>query len=148
MTDGPVTHGFLGQGWAFPPRFDAQSGSAGMCASESDIVDSLRILFSTRTGERIMQPDYGCRLKDLVFEPMDTRTRVAIEVAVTRAVQFFEARINLDRVQVSASDWPEGRLEIMLTYVIRETNSRHNMVFPFYIQEGTLISDKPAAIGA
>lgn len=146
MQDAPENSGFLGQGWAFPPRFDAQTGGAVMCANETDIVESLRILFSTRTGERIMQPDYGCRLKDLVFEPMDTRTRVAIEVAVTRAVQFFEARINLERVDVSASDWPEGRLEIILSYVIRETNSRHNMVFPFYLQEGTLISDKPSAI--
>lgn len=117
-----------------------------MCAAEADIIDSLRILFSTRPGERIMHPDYGCRLADLVFEPMDTRTRVAIEVAVTRAVQFFEARINLSRVEVTVGDWEEGRLEILLAYVIRATNSRHNMVFPFYIEEGTLISDKPVAL--
>lgn len=148
MAEDAGTAGFLGQGWAFPPAFEAQTGRAVLRSGEADIVESLRILFSTRPGERVMQPDYGCRLSDLVFEPMDTRTRVAIEVAISRAVQFFEARIALSRVEVAARDWPEGRLDVSVTYVIRATNSRHNVVFPFYIAEGTLVSDLPRAVEA
>jgi uncharacterized protein len=140
--------GFLGQGWAFPPAFEAPTGRAILRTGEADIVESLRILFSTRPGERVMQPDYGCRLSDLVFEPMDTRTRVAIEVAVRRAVQFFEARVALSRVEVTARDWPEGRLDVAVTYTIRATNSRHNVVFPFYLAEGTLVPDLPREIAA
>jgi uncharacterized protein len=146
MAEDASISGFLGQGWAFPPAFEALTGRAILRSGEADIVESLRILFSTRPGERVMQPDYGCRLHDLVFEPMDARTRVAIEVVIRRAVQFFEARIALSRVEVTADDWPGGRLEVSVTYTIRETNSRHNVVFPFYLDEGTLISDLPRAL--
>lgn len=139
---------FLGQGWAFPPRFEARTGAAARRTAEADIAESLRVLFGTRPGERVMQPDYGCRLADLVFEPMNSPTRIAIEVAIRRAIQFFEARIILDRVQVEPADWPGGRLDIILTYTIRATNSRHNMVFPFYLSEGTLLSDQPRAVEA
>ncbi len=148
MADSEEGAGFLGQGWAFPPRFDARSGAAARQTAEADIAESLRILFGTRPGERVMQPDYGCRLADLVFEPMNGPTRIAIEVAIRRAAQFFEARIILDRVQVEPSDWPGGRLNIIVTYTIRATNSRHNMVFPFYLSEGTLLSEQPHAAGA
>lgn len=140
--------GFLGQGWAFPPRFDARNGAAQRRTAEADIAESLRILFGTRPGERVMQPDYGCRLSELVFEPMNGPTRIAIEVAIRRAVQFFEARIFLERVQVQPGDWPGGRLDIIVTYMIRATNSRHNMVFPFYLSEGTLLSDAPRTADA
>ncbi|MGY6412323.1 MAG: GPW/gp25 family protein [Alkalilacustris sp.] len=148
MTEAPEDGGFLGQGWAFPPRFEARTGAATRRTAEADIVESLRILIATRPGERVMQPDYGCRLADLVFEPMTTPTRIAIEVAIRRAILFFEARIVLDRVEVTPVDWPGGRLEILVTYTIRATNARHNVVFPFYLSEGTLLSEAPLALEA
>jgi phage baseplate assembly protein W len=140
--------GFLGQGWAFPPQFEARSGAVVRRSKEADIAESLRILFGTRPGERVMQPAYGCRLADLVFEPMNGATQISIEVAIRRAIQFFEARIFLERVQVEPGDWPGGKLDIIVTYTIRATNSRHNMVFPFYLSEGTLLSEPPRAIDA
>ena len=73
---------FLGRGWAFPPSFDPHTGDVQMVQAEADIVESLRILMSTRPGERIMQPDYGCRIHDLVFDPMDGATDSAIETTV------------------------------------------------------------------
>lgn len=146
MAEDASNAGFLGQGWAFPPAFEAQTGRAVLRSGEADIVESLRVLFCTRPGERVMQPDYGCRLHDLVFEPMDARTRVAIEVVIRRAIQFFEARIAVSRVDVTAADWPGGRLDIAVSYTIRATNSRHNVVFPFYLEEGTLVSDLPRTL--
>ncbi len=134
---------FLGRGWAFPPAFGARDGAAEMRDAEEDIAESLWILFRTRPGERVMHPDFGCRLHDLVFEPMGPRSVNAIEVAITRAVRFFEARVALDGVDVTVDDWPGGRLEIGVRYRIRATNSRHNMVFPFYLSEGTLLSGAP-----
>ncbi len=130
---------FLGRGWHFPPRFDPHDGRALLVEAEDDIEESLRILMSTRPGERVMHPTYGCRLHDYLFEPMNGTTRAAIEAAIARAVLFFEPRVRLASVSVSASNWPGGKLTVQLDYAIVETNSRHNVVFPFYIEEGTLV---------
>lgn len=135
--------GFLGRGWSFPPRFDALTGRLIPVAAEEDIVESLRILFLTRPGERVMQPQYGCRLRELVFEPMDPETEAAIELAISRAILFHEPRITLERVLVRTEDWTEGRLTILLEYRVRATNTRNNVVFPFYLAEGTLLSGSP-----
>jgi len=134
---------FLGRGWAFPPAFDPATGQVATVEAEHDIVESLRILMETRPGERVMQPTYGCRLHDLVFEPMTAETEAEIEVAISRAILFFEPRIVLAAVTVQADDWPEGTLRIRLDYRVRATNARHNRVFPFYITEGTLLSGAP-----
>lgn len=134
---------FLGRGWAFPPRFDKGTGEALLVQAEEDIAESLRILMETRSGERVMHPNYGCRLHDLVFEPMDSETEAEIEVAITRAILFFEPRIKLGMITADAGDALEGHLSVTLTYTVIETNERHNMVFPFYITEGTLISRTP-----
>jgi Bacteriophage baseplate protein W len=135
--------GFLGRGWSFPPRFDALTGRLIPVAAEEDIVESLRILFLTRPGERVMHPGYGCTLQDLVFEPMDPETEAAIELAISRAVMFHEPRITVERVLVRTDEWLNGRLTILLEYRVRATNTRNNVVFPFYLAEGTLLSEPP-----
>ncbi|WP_299869637.1 GPW/gp25 family protein [uncultured Roseobacter sp.] len=134
---------FLGRGWAFPPAFDNGTGEARLVQAEEDIAESLRILMETRPGERIMHPNYGCRLHDLVFEPMNSETEAEIEVAISRAILFFEPRIKLGAVTVDVRAALEGHLAVTLTYTVVETNERHNMVFPFYLTEGTLVSQKP-----
>lgn len=134
---------FLGRGWSFPPRFDGHTGQAYLSQSEEDIVESLRILLETRPGERVMHPTYGCRLHDLVFAPMNGETTAAIRVAITQAILFFEPRITLKSVNVVTRDWAGGVLRIELSYTVNQTNTRHNMVFPYYINEGTLVSDLP-----
>ena len=134
---------FLGRGWAFPPAFDSGTGAARLVQAEEDIAESLRILMETRPGERIMHPNYGCRLHDLVFEPMSSETEAEIEVAISRAILFFEPRIKLGAVTVDIRAALEGHLAVTLNYTVVETNERHNMVFPFYITEGTLVSQKP-----
>jgi phage baseplate assembly protein W len=97
----------------------------------------------TRPGERVMQPAYGCRLQDLVFEPMNGETRAAIRLAIQQAIMFFEPRITLQSVDVRTEDWLGGVLRVGLIYRVNETNTRHNIVFPYYIDEGTLVSDLP-----
>jgi phage baseplate assembly protein W len=139
--------GFLGRGWSFPPRFDSLTGRLIPVAAEEDILESLRILFLTRPGERVMHPQYGCTLQDLVFEPMDAETEAAIEVAISRAILFYEPRIELGRVVVRTEAWHAGRLKILIEYRVRATNTRNNVVFPFYLAEGTLLAE-PAEPGA
>ena len=118
-----------------------------MVQREQDIIESLRILFLTRKGERVMHPDYGCSLHDLVFEPMDSHTTNAIKQAILQAILFYEARIDVNDITVETEDWLEGRLAVNLVYTVRATNSRHNVVFPFYFGEGTLLSDTPIEAG-
>jgi phage baseplate assembly protein W len=131
---------FLGRGWSFPPRFNPVDRSVDMVADEEDIQESLRILFSTAPGERIMHPSYGCGLKRMVFEHINMTARTRIKDLIERAVLFFEPRITLERVEIDDSQLVDGKLLILLEYTVRTTNIRSNMVYPFYFQEGTLLA--------
>lgn len=125
---------FLGRGWSFPPELT--ENGIRMSAYEQDIRESLRILFSTSPGERVNRYDYGCPLRRYAFEPLTTQTRVRMRNDITRAVILFEPRIELE--DVSFEDKPEeGVLLIRLTYTVIRTNNRSNMVYPFYLNEGT-----------
>ncbi len=126
-------HLFLGTGWAFPPGFDDRQMGALMVEQHDDIEESLRILMSTRPGERVMHPSYGCDLKRMVFETIDTGVLTEIRDMVERAVLFFEARITLDELDIDTGDLIEGVLRLRLAYTVRSTNSRHNWVYPFYL---------------
>ena len=127
---------FLGTGWAFPPEFIQAKHSVKMIADEEDVRSSLEILLCTAVGERIMQPTYGCDLKKLLFEPLDTALKAYIEDMLKTAILYHEPRIRLDDVELVTIP-EEGRIDIYLDYTIRTTNSRYNFVFPFYKTEGT-----------
>lgn len=128
---------FLGTGWAFPPSFEPTTGGVTLASAEEDIAQSLRILFGTMPGERVMQPTYGCELKAMVFEELTTSTITDIKDIVERAVRFFEVRITLNRIDVDETDWLGGTLRLILDYTIRSTNTRSNLVFPLYMREGS-----------
>lgn len=128
------TDAFLGRGWSFPPTLT--DGGVAMAAYEEDIEQSLRVLFSTSPGERVCRYDYGCPLRRYAFEPMTTQTTVRMRNDITRAIILYEPRITLE--DVSFEEQPaEGRLLIRLTYTVVRTNNRNNMVYPFYLNEGT-----------
>lgn len=139
MADAEIDKKFLGVGWGFPPQFQRQAGQTEvkMVAEEEDIRESLMILLSTRPGERIMQPAYGCGLHSMVFETVNETTVTEIRDLIERAILFYEPRINLEAVEVEMEDVYEGRLDIRLDYTVRQTNTRSNMVYPFYFLEGT-----------
>jgi phage baseplate assembly protein W len=126
---------FLGSGWSFPPRFHKDSRSVGMSSGVQDIHESLEILLSTTLGERIMQPTYGCNLKDYLFDPLDASLDAFLKDLIKTAILYFEPRIHLDRVSLT-SEPLEGRVTIELDYRVRGTNSRYNYVLPFYLNEG------------
>jgi phage baseplate assembly protein W len=136
-----VDKAFLGIGWSFPPEFHKHADAFGvnMVAEEEDIRESLRILLSTRPGERVMQPSYGCGLQAMVFEIINESTITEIKDIIERAVLFFEPRITLEDIDVSTDDLLEGKLNIQLNYSVRKTNTRSNMVYPFYHLEGSQV---------
>ncbi len=129
---------FIGTGWAFPPAFDKATGGTVMTSGEEDIFGSLHILLSTTLGERVMRPDYGCNLKDYLFDPVNVSMEAYIKKLVQDAIIYFEPRITLERLNVDFND-NEGKMLIYIEFVVDATNSRANYVYPFYIKEGTNI---------
>jgi len=129
---------FLGTGWSFPPQFSKTEKTSKLISNEEDIKNSLEVLLATRVGERIMQPKYGCNLDVLLFEPMDTTLKTYIKDLVYTAIYYFEPRIKPDDVILSTLD-ASGSILIEVQYTIRATNTRHNLVYPFYLEEGTLV---------
>ena len=128
---------FLGRGWSFPPLFDKATKAVVMLEEEKDIESSLEILLSTKLGERIMQPTYGCNLDDMVFENMNLTMLTYMKDLLENAILYHEPRIELEKLDIDTSNQQEGMLLIVLHYLVRTTNSRYNYVFPYYINEGT-----------
>lgn len=132
------TPSFLGTGWSFPPTFDNIAKAVMMVRDEEDIQQSLAILLSTKLGERIMQPDFGCNLSDFVFGEMDSSLLGEIEEEITNALIQQEPRIDVDVIDIDQDPNTPGLLLININYMIRSTNTRSNMVYPFYLNEATL----------
>ena len=130
---------FLGTGWGFPPTFDNSTNTVVMTSDEADIHQSLQILLSTRQGERVMVPGYGCNLDEMVFEPIPTTFKTYISEMIKTSVLYYEPRIDLNSVQVDDSRETEGVILLVLDYSVRTTNSRFNFVYPYYKNEGTEI---------
>jgi phage baseplate assembly protein W len=126
---------FLGRGWAFPIDIDA-TGEIATAAYEDDIQQAIRIILGTEPGERVMRPDFGTGLRGLMFEPINTTTIALAQFRVQQALILWEPRIDQVNVQVTG-DLPNGKLIIKVSYRIRTTNTFYNLVYPFYLQEGS-----------
>ena len=129
---------FLGRGWAFPPAFNLDNGSMDMVEAVADINQSLEILLSTSLGERVMQPEYGCNLRDFQFEPMNASLIGYLRDLVETAILYYEPRILVESVEITEStsqEAIEGKLLISVDYIVQSTNSRFNFVYPFYRNE-------------
>lgn len=133
------SHDFLGRGWSFPPTFDRARGTVLMVSAEQDIRQSLQILFSTIRTERVLLPDYGCDLSSVVFDSIDEALELRVKHLVGDAILFFEPRILVTAadIAVTADPGQPGLLRIHLSFLIRQTNTRSNMVYPFYCGEGS-----------
>lgn len=131
---------FLGRGWSFPPTFIRDRAGVEMLEEEADIASSLEVLLTTARGERVMLPQYGCNLEELVFESLDTRMKTLMADKVESAILYHEPRIELERVRLDDGGELEGVVLIEVTYRVKSTNSRFNFVFPYYRLEGTDIN--------
>jgi phage baseplate assembly protein W len=134
---GPDTTGaqaFLGVGWAFPPA-PAPSGDVALAAYDEDVRQAVLIILQTAPGERLMRPDFGAGLGDLVFEPMSVALLVLVRHRVEIALIRWEPRIDIDRVEVTGQ--PRlGRVDVEIAYHVRATSTFYNLVYPFYLSEG------------
>jgi phage baseplate assembly protein W len=123
---------FLGTGWSFPPEFSKDSKQVVMTSDEEDIRASLVILLGTVAGERLMNPKYGLDLHSMLFEPMGTTAKTLLKERIRMSILIYEPRINLLSLELDSSAELEGKIILILTYEIRATNSRFNLVYPFY----------------
>lgn len=126
---------FIGQGFAFPMRVDANGGLA-LERGTADIEKSMRVILATAPGERPMRPDFGCRIWNLVFEPINANTLGLMEDAVREAMSRWEPRIEVEDVTLTPDGTGLGAVTIDIGYVVRSTNDKRNLVSPFYLIPG------------
>jgi phage baseplate assembly protein W len=121
----------VGTGWAFPGRITAAGGVALESGHRSTDA-AIRMILSTAPGERVMRPTFGCALWEQVFAPLNAGTLGLVEKAVSDALARWEPRIDVE--DVTAIPEPEqGRIVIEIRYLLRQTNDRRNLVYPFYV---------------
>ncbi len=109
-----------------------------MVSGAEDIQQSLLILLNTHAAERPFQDSFGCDLRQFLYAEIDRGLVGTITSFITNAILLHEARIDLNSVNVEVSDTEEGLLMIRLDYTLRGTNSRYNLVYPFYLNESAL----------
>jgi len=132
----PERKDFLGRGWAMPVELGPQTGLVATVEYEEDIRQSILIILETAPGERVMRPNFGCGIHELVFTAVDSTALQRIRSEVEEAMRRCEARIDVLAVTVSEAATPQGKLLIELEYRVRKTNQTGNLVFPFYVREG------------
>jgi phage baseplate assembly protein W len=131
----------LGQGWAFPVGPNV-SGEVGMAAYEKSVEQAIRIILGTTPGERLMRPDFGCRINELVFAPNVRRTLSLAEHYVREALVRWEPRVIVKDVRAEAEEANPAAANIQIYYEIRSVNTFFNMVYPFYLERGESDSQK------
>lgn len=137
----------VGRGWAFPPHLSDQDRIA-LVQGDNEIKQSIYIIIGTVPGERVMRPDFGCKIHDLIFWPANDQTAAIAERYVTEALNRWEPRIRLERITVTAGQTEYGELFIELVYEIKSRNERNNLVYPFYLMpQTTQVDSSPGVLG-
>ena len=126
---------FLGIGWKFPIKLDS-SGKFKLSKYEEDIEESIRIILGTIPGERVMRPEFGCGIYEYIFSTINISNLALIEEEVKKALTLYEPRIEIIKIKASADTNREGLVLIEIGYRVISTNTRQNLVYPFYLTEG------------
>ncbi|GIK66483.1 MAG: hypothetical protein BroJett018_42770 [Chloroflexota bacterium] len=127
-----MTKDLIGRGWAFPPQIDNR-GQLALTQGDSEIQQAIQIILGTSPGERVMRPDFGCRIQELVFAPNNLETCALAERYVREALGRWEPRINLTKVKAEPHYENNGVLMIEVSYSIKTTQDPRSLVFPFYL---------------
>jgi phage baseplate assembly protein W len=139
MNDGVSDKEYLGQGLAFPLQISQQGGIA-LARGSHDIEEAIRIILGTIPGERVMRPEFGCRIHELIFAPNNATTRGLMAHYVEQALLRWEPRIAVQEVNVSSDPGQDGTLLVEIRYLIKDSHDRRSIVYPFYLtgEEGPL----------
>jgi uncharacterized protein len=126
---------FIGQGINFPMR-TGYHGGLDLARGIDSIERSIHMILSTAPGERVMRPDFGCAIWDMLYEPINTATIGLMGEATREALGRWEPRIEVDDVDVEPDDSSIGAVRISVAYTVQATNDHRNLVFPFYAIPG------------
>jgi phage baseplate assembly protein W len=126
---------FLGAGWAFPVAVDAR-GRVGIARHDQDIEQAIKIIVFTPRGQRMMRPEFGCHIHDLIFSPNNGATAGLAAHYVESALTMWEPRIRVLSVTAAPDPGDRSRLAIAVEYEIKATHDRRSLVFPFYTIPG------------
>lgn len=129
---------FLGRGWKFPISIDHHTGRVKTSEYEEDIREAIQIILTTRKGERVMRPEFGCNLHEHLFDVIDYTLLKQLELKVKNALVQWEPRITDVVVTASVNESEPSLIEIHIAYLVRSTNNPFNLVYPFYINEGSI----------
>ena len=135
MNRADLTSAFLGKGWAFPVGVEA--GLTATASYDEDVRQAILVILGTDPGERVMRPDFGAGLRAFVFEPLNPSTMEALRQRVLEALVDWEPRIDVESVTATADTAGAGKVLIDMRYRVRATNSHANLVYPFYLEEGS-----------
>jgi len=124
--------GFIGRGFRFPMGVDHR-GAIALTSGPEDLDTSIRVVLSTAPSERVMRPQFGCKIWDLLFEPVNANTLGLMSQAVRESVAQWEPRVEVDDVLVVQDDDDASLVRIEVVYRVRATNDRRNLVYPFYV---------------
>lgn len=127
----PDSHKHLGKGVAFPISTNVQGGLQ-LSQTILNIEESIHLILSTRLGERLYRPDFGCRLSELVFSPLNTETLLQVKLYVEEALRRWEPRIVLEDI-VTEPDLAMGMVNVHIRYFPKESHDLHSLVYPFYL---------------
>jgi len=127
---------FLGVGTAFPVALDGKTSAVVRAAYEESVRQSVLIILGTAKGERLMRPDFGCDIHDLLFANVSAATAGRAQQAVNQALLRLEPRIDVTAVDVQTNA-AGNMLLINVEYEVRATNNVFNLVYPFYLQQGS-----------
>jgi uncharacterized protein len=125
-----MTNPIIGRGWHFPPELD-ERGTIRLTDEESEIRQAMRLILSTAPGQRVMRPEFGCRIHELIFAPNNAATAGLASRYVQEALGRWEPRINVRRVDILPSN--NSYLNITIQYQITATHSNRSLVYPFYL---------------
>jgi phage baseplate assembly protein W len=133
LTDSTAdTNTFIGRGFAFPMRVDS-TGSIAMVSGPEDIDRSILMVLSTAKGERLMRPQFGCRIWDQLFDPINANTMGRMSQSVRDSLSQWEPRITVEEVTARPDVDTDGKVVIAITYRVNATNDKRNLVYPFYV---------------
>ncbi|MEC4815941.1 MAG: GPW/gp25 family protein [Scytonema sp. PMC 1069.18] len=122
---------YLGTGWAFPLSMNLQGGLQ-LSSEEQKVKESIWIILRTGVGERVYRPNFGSRLSELAFAPLNSNTLIRIRIYVLEALEVWEPRIKVDEV-LTEPDPVRGKVNILIKYRLKDYPDIHSFVYPFYL---------------
>jgi len=132
MLDNLRNREFLGQGLAFPLQVNPRGGIA-LASGERDIEQAIRIILETAPGERVMRPEFGCRIHELVFAPNNAATEGLLIHYIQEALERWEPRIEVYDIDISTSTTSSATLLAEIKYIISDTHNERSIVYPFFL---------------